>query len=574
MLDFKYVIDKSSGEKILETSLSGKLLLTTPQINKGTAFTVSEREQFGLTGKLPVSVETLEQQVNRVYMQYNSYNDKLNKNIYLNELLDSNEVLFYRMVSEHLSEILPIIYTPIVGKAVKQFSREFRHPRGIYLSYPEADNMEMILSNRSNPNIDLIVVTNGEGILGIGDQGIGGMDIPIAKLMVYVLCGGIAPTRTLPILLDVGTNNEELLNDPLYLGWRHKRLSGRAYNDFIAHFVSSVKKLFPQVFLHWEDFGRSNARKHLETYRNNICTFNDDMQGTGVVTLSAILAAVNAIDDTLANQRIVIFGAGTAGTGIADQIRDALVHEGMSVEEANKRFWLLDKPGLLCEDTEELTSFQKNYARDRKEIKDWTVTNNNHIGLEEVVAHVKPTILIGCSAMPNAFTKEIIQTMAKHCKRPIVLPLSNPTERCEAQPSDLYEWTNGDVLIATGSPFANIKYNDTDIRIAQCNNALVFPGIGLGLLSVKAKKLTDESLWCACKALSHFAPINQDPYKPLLPDIGDAKCVAKHIALSVAQQVIAEGNANIDNNSDINQLIEENIWTPHYITYRHRDSPK
>ena len=570
MLDIDYKKDKKTGKTNLETSLCGKLLLTTPQLNKGTAFTHEEREQFKLAGKLPMAVETLEQQMLRAYGQYSSYNDNLNKNIYLNELHDSNQVLFYKLVSEHLSEMLPMIYTPIVGTAVKKFSRDFRHPRGLYISYPDRDRMEEILSNRSNPNIDLIVVTDGEGVLGIGDQGVGGMDIPIAKLMVYGLCGGIDPLHTLPVHLDVGTNNKELLDDPMYLGWRNERVSGRDYDSFIDQFVSTVKKLFPQVFLHWEDFGRENARHNLERFRDSICTFNDDMQGTGVVTLSAILAAVRANSQSITEQQIVVFGAGTAGTGIADQIRDAMVHEGLSIEEANKRFWLLDRPGLLLNDSEGLTRYQSIYAHTSEEIADWALVESDYIGLADVVKNVKPTILIGCSAVAGAFTQEIIRNMAAHVEHPIILPLSNPTERCEAQPEDLYNWTDGKVLIATGSPFDPVEYNGEKYRIAQCNNALVFPGIGLGLIAVKAKALSDESLWRACTALSRFAPIRQNNIAPLLPDLNMARQVAKQIAVAVAEQASKEGNAQINVNENLNDLIDDNMWQADYLPYRYR----
>jgi len=570
MLDIQYIKNPSTNQMTLLTSIQGKALLTTPQLNKGTAFTEQERIAFMLQGKLPIAVESLDQQVIRAYGQFNAYQNTINKNIYLNELHDSNQVLFYKLVSEHLSEMLPIIYTPIVGTAVKKFSRDYRHPRGIYISYPEIEHIESILKNRSNPNIDLIVVTDGEGVLGIGDQGVGGMDIPIAKLMVYSLCGGINPLNTLPIHLDVGTNNNDLLEDPMYLGWRHQRIAGAEYDNFIEQFVATVKKLFPQVFLHWEDFGRSNARRNLERFQNRICTFNDDMQGTGVVTLSAILAAVRACNSKITHQRVVVFGGGTAGTGIADQIRDAMVHEGLSLEQANQNFWMLDKPGLLFKDSEGLTNYQEVYARDRNETAGWHIENPNHIQLLDVVANVKPTILIGCSAVTGAFTENIIREMTKHTTRPIILPLSNPTECCEACPEDLYQWTDGKVLIATGSPFEPIQYNGITYKIAQCNNALVFPGVGLGLIVTKAKKLSNESLWHACTALSHFAPIRHDPMAPLLPDLQQARLVAEQIALAVANQVIAENNTNANLPENLNQTIHDTMWQPEYLPYQYR----
>lgn len=574
MLDIEYAKDENTHQSILKTSLQGKLLLTTPQLNKGTAFTDDERSQFKLQGKLPIAVETLDQQVLRAYAQISAYHDALNKNIYLNELHDSNQILFYRLVSDYLAEMLPIIYTPIVGAAVKKFSHDYRHPRGIYLSYPEHDKMEEILQNRSNPNIDLIVVTDGEGVLGIGDQGVGGMDIPIAKLMVYSLCGGIDPLHTLPIHLDVGTNNEDLLNDPMYLGWRHPRISGNEYDAFIEKFVATVKKLFPQVFLHWEDFGRENARRNLERFQDKICTFNDDMQGTGVVTLSAILAAVRASGTKITEQRIVVFGAGTAGTGIADQIRDAMVHEGLAPDVANQQFYLLDKPGLLLTETTGITTYQAPYAKQQDEIASWQITDPNYIGLEDVIRNVKPTILIGCSAVAGAFTESCIREMAKHTEHPIILPLSNPTDRCEAHPEALYEWTEGKVLIATGSPFDPITYNGKTYRIAQCNNALVFPGIGLGLIVSKAKALSDESLWRACTTLSHFAPVRQDLTAPLLPDLQQARNVAQQVAVAIVEQVATEGNAGIEISQDIRTAIQDYMWEPKYLRYHYRPEPK
>ncbi len=573
MLDIEYQKDHDSNQKILYTSLQGKALLSTPQLNKGTAFTVEERIAFKLQGKLPVAIETLEQQVIRAYSQFQAYQNNLNKNIYLNDLHDTNQVLFYRLVSEHLSEMLPIIYTPIVGTAVKKFSHDFRRSRGIYLSYPERGNMEVSLRNRSNPDIDLIVVTDGETVLGIGDQGIGGMDIPIAKLMVYSLCGGIDPIHTLPIHLDVGTNNAELLNDPLYLGWRHPRITGTEYDEFIASFVTTVKTLFPHVFLHWEDFGRENARRNLERFQEHICTFNDDMQGTGVVALSAILAAVAACHSTITKQRIVIFGAGTAGTGIADQICDAMVHEGLSFAQAKQHFWLLDRPGLLFRDMPGLTPYQQAYARERSEIDLWHIHNQDYIHLEEVIAHVKPTILIGCSAVPGAFTELAIRTMAKYTPRPIILPLSNPNPYCEAQPKDLYQWTEGNVLMATGSPFDPINHQGRNHRIAQCNNALVFPGLGLGLIVSKAKRLSNECLWRACQTLSHFAPVRSDLSAPLLPELPEAREIARQIAIAVADQVITEGQAGVPINSDIANMVDHYRWTPAYFPYCYRSNP-
>lgn len=559
MLDFKLLKDPITGEEFIETSLTGKLLLTTPQLNKGTAFSEQERHDFGLLGKLPAQVETLGEQVKRAYQQYQSYSNALQKNIYLNNLHDKNQVLFYKLVSDHIDEILPLIYTPIVGTAVKEYSREFRQARGLYIAYPYRDRIEEILDNRSHPAIDLIVVTDGEGVLGIGDQGVGGMDIPIAKLMVYTLCAGINPLRTLPILLDVGTNNEQLLNDPLYLGLRHPRIRDAEYADFIARFITAVQRKFPQVFLHWEDFGRETARHNLDLYRDKICSFNDDIQGTGAVALAALLAAVKVADSTLKEQRIVIFGAGSAGTGIADQIYAGLRREGLSEAEARARFWLIDKTGLLTRSTADLTSAQMPYARPTTE------TNTN---LLDTIKNIQPTILIGCSARKGAFDKTIIQEMAKHTQRPIIFPLSNPTEYAEAQPIDILQWTDGKALIATGSPFPAVNFKGRTIRIAQCNNAVVFPGIGLGVIAVKAKRLSENMLWAACKALSEHSPCLQDATAPLLPPPQEARAIARIVAIAVATQAWQENLARFNPTPDLATHITSLMWNPRYVPLR------
>lgn len=569
MLDFKLIKDKATGEEWIETSTAGKSLLTIPQLNKGTAFTEEERHLFGLLGKLPPHLETLEEQVQRAYQQYQAYaNDTLQKHIYLNNLHDKNQVLFYKLVSTHLTEMMPLIYTPVVGTAVKEFSREYRQPRGLYLAYPYRDHIETMLDNRSNPEIDLIVVTDGEGVLGIGDQGVGAMDIPIAKLMVYTLCGGIDPTRTLPIQLDVGTNNVKLLSDPFYLGWRHPRIDGQEYEDFIEQFITAVKRKFPNAFLHWEDFGRNHARRNLDRYRDQLCSFNDDIQGTGAVALAALSAAVKSQHSSLREQRIVIFGSGTAGTGVADQIFTAMLREGLSASEAKAKIWLIDRQGLLLNTLRDLTSAQQPYAHTISDTIHWKKSHENLIDLADVVKNVEPTILIGCAARTGAFTKEIIQEMASHVERPIIFPLSNPTEYSEATPADICQWTQGQALIATGSPFEDIVFKDRVLRIAQCNNALIFPGIGLGILASKAKRLTDDMLWAACQALCENAPIFNNPDAALLPSLEKARDVAKQIAIALAMQAQQEGLAQYDFRESIETRINEISWTPHYCRFK------
>lgn len=564
MLDFQKKRDPKTGTSYIQTSLSGKALLTIPQLNKSTAFTRDERNEFGLLGKLPYRVETLEEQENRAYKQFSKYKSQMQQHIYLNNLNDKNQVLFYKLLGSHIKEMLPIIYTPIVGAAVKQFSHEYRQPRGIYIAHTDKNNIDEILENRTNPEIDIIVVTDGERVLGIGDQGIGGMDIPVSKLMVYALCGGIEPTRTLPVFLDVGTNNQELLDNPMYLGCPHARIKGKEYDDFIKTFVQAVHKHFPNAFLHWEDFGRGNARRILTQFQDQLCTFNDDIQGTGAVTLAALLAACDVTGKKLTEQRIVVFGAGSAGTGISDQIIEALIARGLSSKKAYECFWLIDKQGLLLNTDEDLTDAQKPFARKQDEIK----TKRSNPSLSETIKHIKPTVLIGCSAQPGAFSQDIIENMSAHCDRPIIFPLSNPDDKCEAQPEDILVWSKGKALIATGTAFPAVEYQNRMVQITQCNNALVFPGIGLGILAVSATRLNKEMVIAAANTLAAFAPSKKDSFLPLLPSLNNAKTIAKEIAITIAQCAIDFGFAQKNQKADLKQVINEIFWEPRYLPYR------
>jgi len=567
MLDFKYKWNPKTGEQWLETSLTGKALLTIPQLNKGTAFTDQERDDFQLRGKLPLRIETLDEQVSRTYEQFNSYRSQLQRYIYLNNLHDKNQILFYKLVREHMKEILPTIYTPIVGTAAKEYSKEFRQPRGLYIAYSDQDHIEDILKNRSNPDIDIIVFTDGEGVLGIGDQGIGGMDIPVSKLMVYSLCGGINPCYCLPIFLDAGTNNKTLLNDPVYLGWRHQRIEGDDYDRFLEKVITAIKKVFPQVFLHWEDFGRDNARRNLKRYQDALCTFNDDIQGTGAVVLAALLAAVKANDSTLSEQRIVVFGAGSAGLGITEQLCDAMQRAGLSEAEAKERFWLIDKQGLLIDNQTQLSPSQRYFARPLESVKDWP-KQYGYLNLMTTVEQVKPTVLIGCSGVTGAFRAEIIKAMAKQSKHPIIFPLSNPNENSEATPQDLLNWTEGRARIATGSPFPQCHYKAREIPIAQCNNALIFPGLGLGIKLTKAKQFSHEMLWQASLALADCSPLLNNPDAALLPSLSHATKVAKKIAYAVAKHVIETDLATKKPKGDLAKRIDEAFWEPEYVPYR------
>ncbi|HDR7620734.1 TPA: oxaloacetate-decarboxylating malate dehydrogenase [Bacillus mycoides] len=548
----------------LETTLRGAEVLSTPLLNKGVAFTQEEREELGLKGLLPPAVLTLEEQARRAYEQFSSQPDDLLKNVYLTALHDRNEVLFYRILTEHLREMLPIVYTPTVGVAIQRYSHEYRKPRGIYLSINDPSGIEDAFANigATAENIDLVVVTDGEGILGIGDWGVGGINIAIGKLAVYTAAVGIDPSRVLPVILDVGTNREELLNNPFYIGNRHPRITGEAYDEFIDTFVQAVNKQFPKALLHWEDFSSRNARKILDKYRHDVCTFNDDIQGTGAVSLAAVLSAVKASGVPLSEHRVVVFGAGTAGIGIADQVRDAMVRVGLLDEESHNRFWCIDRNGLVTDNMEDLLDFQIPYARKEAEVSDWK--QNDAIGLAEVVKHVKPTILIGTSTVAGAFKEEIIKEMASHVERPIILPMSNPTPLAEAKPADLIEWTEGKALVATGSPFEPVTYNGVTYVIGQSNNALIFPGLGLGTIVVRASVMTDGMFAAAAEAVASMVDTSQ-PGAPILPEVEELRNISELVAIEVAKVAVAEGVARENlSDDDIKIAVKEAIWEPEY----------
>ncbi|ACK96835.1 MULTISPECIES: oxaloacetate-decarboxylating malate dehydrogenase [Bacillus cereus group] len=548
----------------LETTLRGVEVLSTPLLNKGVAFTQEEREELGLKGLLPPAVLTLEEQARRAYEQFCSQPDDLLKNVYLTALHDRNEVLFYRILTNHLREMLPIVYTPTVGVAIQRYSHEYRKPRGVYLSINDPSGIEEAFANigATAENIDLVVVTDGEGILGIGDWGVGGINIAIGKLAVYTAAVGIDPSRVLPVILDVGTNREELLNNPFYIGNRHPRITGEAYDEFIDTFVQAVNKQFPKALLHWEDFSSRNARKILDKYRHDICTFNDDIQGTGAVSLAAVLSAVKASGVPLSEHRVVVFGAGTAGIGIADQVRDAMVRVGVSEEESYKRFWCIDRNGLVTDNMEDLLDFQIPYARKEAEVSEWK--QNDMIGLAEVVKHVKPTILIGTSTVAGAFKEEIIKEMASHVERPIILPMSNPTPLAEAKPADVIEWTEGRALVATGSPFEPVTYNGVTYVVGQSNNALIFPGLGLGTIVVRASVMTDGMFAAAAEAVASMVDTSQ-PGAPILPEVEELRNISEMVAIEVAKVAVAEGVARVNlSDNDIKMAVKEAIWEPEY----------
>jgi malate dehydrogenase (oxaloacetate-decarboxylating) len=542
----------------------GNDVLRTPILNRGTAFTQDERRALGLVGLLPTGVSSMDAQVKRTYGQYRSQPDALARHLYLAALRDRNEVLFYRLLADHLEEMLPIVYTPTIGEVIERFSHEYNRPRGVFLSIDHPEDIEGSLANYGlgPDDCDLIVATDSEGILGIGDQGVGGIQISIGKLTVYTAAGGIHPRRVIPVVLDVGTDNLRLLNDELYLGARHARVHGQRYDDFIDAYVTAATKLFPHALLHWEDFGAGNARRILDRYAGSHCTFNDDMQGTAAVVFAAILAALWASGAALRDQRVVIHGAGTAGMGIADMMRDAMVREGLSAEEATQSFWALDRKGLLTDDrVQGMRDYQVPYARPAGEVTGWAGPGGG-IGLAEVVAQAKPTILIGTSTQPGAFTEQMVRAMASSVERPIILPLSNPTSRCEARPEDLIRWTDGRALVATGSPFDPVVHDGTSYRIAQANNALVFPGLGLGVAVSRARRISDPMLAAAANAVAELSDATR-PGSGLLPPVDDLRLVSAAVGIAVAKAAAAEGLAEVELHDPVQQ-VHEAMWRPEY----------
>ena len=549
-----------------ETKARGLAVLHSPLLNKGTAFTAEERKELGLTGLLPPDVSTLRAQVKRAYIQYERLPDALNKNIYLTALHDRNEVLFYRLLSEHLREMIPIVNDLTVGMAMEQYHHECRRPRGVYLSIDHPGAIEEAFANlgAGADDIDLILATDAEQILGIGDWGVGGIEVSIGKLAIYTAAGGVDPTRVIPVMLDVGTDRQSLLEDTTYIGNRHARIRGERYDAFLDAYVETVTRLFPNALLQWEDFAPGNGRRILEKYRDRICTFNDDMQGTGAITLAAAISAVRVCGTPLRNQRVVIFGAGTAGVGVADQIRCAMVREGLSKDDAAARFWCVDRRGLLTtEMADQLRDFQMTYARPTAESKGWKHDGNgNGIGLAEVVRRAQPTILVGASTVSGGFTEAIVRDMAAHAERPIIFVLSNPPVQAEANPADLIAWTDGRGLIATGSPFAPVTYKGVTYVVAQVNNALLYPGLGLGTIVSRASRVSDGMFAAAASAVSSLVTVRQ-PGASLLPHIDDLRSVSATVAVAVAEAAVAEGLAALKL-EDIVQQVQDAMWQPEY----------
>jgi malate dehydrogenase (oxaloacetate-decarboxylating) len=551
----------TSNGQVANPTEYGRNVLRDPLLNRGTAFTSEERAALGLDGLVPPGISTLEEQAERSYEQYGAQPTDLAKNEFLAALHDRNETLYYKLLEEHLTEMLPVVYDPVVAQAIEQYSHEYQRPNGVYLSIDDIDAVERAFHNYGlgAGDVDLLVATDAEEILGIGDWGTNGMDISIGKLAVYTAAAGIHPDRVIPVMLDVGTDRELLLNDPLYVGNRHARVRGERYDQLIESYIETASRLFPNALLHFEDFGPSNARRILEQYRDKARIFNDDVQGTGAITLAAVLAGMRVAGTQPSEQRVVIFGSGTAGVGIADQIRVVMVRDGLSEDEATRRFWCVDRQGLLVDDMDSLRDFQTTYARPRSEVAGWGADGT--IGLLEVVEKVHPTIIVGTSTVGGGFTEHVIRAMAKGVERPMIFPLSNPTERIEAVPADVIHWTDGRGLVGTGTPWAPVSYKGTNYRIGQANNALVYPGIGLGTIVSGAEHVTDGMLLASAQAIASLVDVSQ-PGAGVLPDVSNLRASSATVAAAVARQAVKDGVAQpLD---DPVQAVQDAMWQAAY----------
>ena len=551
----------------LYTAYAGSALLETPLLNKGSAFTAEERLAFNLAGLLPPRFETIEEQVSRAYMQYKSFDSAINKHIYLRAIQDNNETLFYRLLQQHLEEMLPIVYTPTVGDACEQFSDIYRSARGLFISYQDRYQLDDVLRNATKRKVKVIVVTDGERVLGLGDQGIGGMGISIGKLSLYTACGGISPAYTLPVMLDVGTNNEKLLNDPMYMGLRQKRVNQAEYDEFVDLFIQAVKRRWPEAIIQFEDFAQPNAMPLLQRYRDNVCCFNDDIQGTAAVTVGTLLAACRSKQAKLSEQKVVFVGAGSAGCGIAEQVISQMVAEGISEAQARSQIYMIDRFGLLTDSTPGLRDFQQALVQCSSAIADWSYSSE-FPSLRDVMNCAKPGVLIGVSGQPGLFTEAVVRAMKKGCDTPIIFPLSNPSRQVEATPEQVIEWTDGDVIIATGSPFKAVSYKDKTYPVAQCNNSYIFPGIGLGVLASKARLISDEMLREASKTLADASPLANTGQGGLLPAFTELAALSKRIAFNVAKVAMQQGLALEMEDAMLEQKIEDNFWLPQYRQYK------
>jgi malate dehydrogenase (oxaloacetate-decarboxylating) len=553
---------------VIRTRLSGIDLLFNSRLNKGTAFTEEERDTFGLHGFLPPHIGTLEDQRERRKRALDSRPTAFEKYSVMRDLQDSDETLFYSMIQHHTEELLPIVYTPAVGEGCQRFSEIWRRPRGLFISYPNRDRINQILSSTCYDDVRCIVVSDGERILGLGDQGAGGMGIPIGKMALYTALGGIPPEHCLPILLDAGTDNERLLNDPIYIGWQHSRIRGQEYDDFIEAFVSAVQRRWPNILLQWEDFANNNAARLLDRYRDRLCTFNDDIQGTAAVTTATLFAAVNATGIPLSSQTIVMFGSGSVGVGIINLLIAAMRQQGLSDEQARSRIYAFNRYGLLVEGARGIRPSHLPLVRKRSDVEGWQLSGGEDIGLPDVVRNAKVTVLVGVSAQAGAFTEEIVREMARHTPRPVIFPLSNPTSQSEATPVDLMNWTGGQALVGTGSPFAAVEVDGRKVRISQINNSYIFPGLALGILVARAQRVTDGMIMAATKALANLSPTREDKTAPLLPPVSESRKVAGVIAEVVARQAIDERIARIENPTNLDAQLRDYVWEPVYVPYQ------
>lgn len=549
-------------------SLSGFDLINSPRLNKGTAFTDHERNLFDLHGLLPPHVGNLDEQVERRMRALAGQSTPFNKYSFLRDLQDTNETLFYALLVRNVEQMLPLVYTPTVGEGCQRFSEIWRKPRGLFLSYPNKDRIDHILSHPRYDDVKCIVVSDGERILGLGDQGAGGMGILIGKMALYTALGGIHPEHCLPILLDVGTDNEDLLNTPIYIGWRHHRIRGEEYDAFVDVFVQSVKKRWPHVLLQWEDFAGSNAARILVRYRDQLCTFNDDIQGTAAVATATVISAINVMGASLEQQRVVVVGFGSAGLGITNLLVKFMQGKGLTEEEARKRFYAIDRYGLITENAKDVRPEQLPYARKEQEVRGWRP--NGEITLLDVVRNAKPSVLIGVSGQPGAFTEQAVREMAKHAARPVIFPLSNPTSRSEATPQELMNWTEGRVLIGTGSPFEPVNVGGKKVRITQTNNSYIFPGLALGIVASKARRVTDTMVKAAAEELVRHVSTLKDKEASLLPPISEARGLGRQIAKAVGKQAIQDGQAQVVDEDALNRELEANIWEPAYVPYERK----
>jgi len=566
MKQYEYKFDET-GEAYLETDLPGLMLTRLPLLNKSTAFTSRERDIYDLWGILPPDFDTLEDQVEREYENLQTFDTALNKYIYLRLLQDRNEVLFYKLLDSHLEEMMPLIYTPTVAEAIEQFSQVYRFPRGINISTKNIDRVDHILQNTPYPYVKLIVATDSEGILGIGDQGYGGMAICIGKLSLYTAAAGVDPALTLPIQLDVGTNREDLLNDPKYMGVRHERLKGYAYEEFMDKFITSLKTHHPNVLLQWEDFSRQKAFSVLERYQDQILSFNDDIQGTGAVVVAGLLAAERRNKHKLSDETFVVYGAGAGGVGVARQIFAALQNEGLSASEAKARIFMLDPFGLVMSDRPDLEDYKQSLAQDPARLEGWHMSGESPT-LLEVIQNSKATVLLGLSGESGAFTAEVVRAICANTNRPVIFPLSNPTANTEAVPEDIFRWTEGKATVSTGSPFADVTYDGTTHPISQGNNAFIFPGFGLGLMLSGAQKATPSMLNAASIALSEFISDDRLAKGCVYPPVNRIRDASKAVAVAVTKAAIDQGLARVEIDGDINQFVESRMWKPRYFPIR------